>query len=74
MLSHDKEGPCAGHKGILFAFLFSFVLLICFLFSGIWGFLFSDSLFNYLSQELSIAVASANPVMSSEAQGGLPQA
>jgi hypothetical protein len=73
-LPHEEEGPCAGHRGILFAFLFSFVLSTCFSFSGIWGFLFSNSFFNYLSQESSIIVAGADPVMSSEAQGGLPQA
>jgi hypothetical protein len=33
--------------------------------------LFSNSFFNYLSQESSDAVAGADPVMSSEAQGGL---
>jgi hypothetical protein len=44
-----------------------------FSFSGIWGFLFSDSFFNYLSQESSIIVTGADPVMSSEAQGGHPQ-
>jgi hypothetical protein len=71
-LPHDEEGPCAGHRGILFAF-FSFVLLTCFLFSGICGFLFSNSFFKYLSQESSIVVAGADPVMSSEEQGGLPQ-
>jgi hypothetical protein len=73
-LPHDEEGPCAGHKGILFAFLFLFVLSICFLFSRIWGFWFSNSFFNYWSQVSSIVVAGADPVMSSEAQGGLPQA
>jgi hypothetical protein len=36
--------------------------------------LFSNSFFNYLSQELSNVVAGADPVMSSEAHGGLPQA
>jgi hypothetical protein len=36
--------------------------------------LLSDSFYNYLSQESSITVAGADPVMSSEAQGGLPQA
>jgi hypothetical protein len=55
-------------------FLFWFVLLICFSFSGIWGFLFSNYFFNYLSRELSIVVAGADPAMSSMAQGGLPQA
>jgi hypothetical protein len=53
-LPHDEEGPCAGHRGILFAFLFSFVLSICFSFSGIWGFLFFRLCFNFLSQESSI--------------------
>jgi hypothetical protein len=73
-LPHDEEGPCAGHKGIFFAFLFSFVLSICFSFLGIWGFLFSNYFFNYLSQESSIVVTGADPAMSSEARGGLPQA
>jgi hypothetical protein len=73
-LPRDKEGPCAGHRGILFAFLFLFVLLTCFSFLGIWGFLFSNSFFNYLSQESSNVVAGTDPVMSSETQGGLPQA
>jgi hypothetical protein len=73
-LPHDEEGPRAGHRGILFAFLFSFVLPTCFSFSGIWGFLFSNSFFNYLSQESSNIVAGADPIMSSEAQGGLSQA
>jgi hypothetical protein len=45
-----------------------------FLFSGIWGFLFSNSFFNYLSQESPDVVTSADPNMSSEAQGGLPSA
>jgi hypothetical protein len=69
-LPHDEEGPYASHMSILFAFFLS----ICFSFLGIWGFLFSNSFFNYLSQEASIVVAGADPVMSSEAQGGLPQA
>jgi hypothetical protein len=55
-------------------FLFSFVLWICFLFLGIWGFLFSNYFFNYLSQESSIVVTGADPTMISEAQEGLPQA
>jgi hypothetical protein len=71
-LPRDEEGPCAGHRGILIAFIFSFVLSTCFSFSGIWGFLFFDSFFNYLSQESSNVVAGADPVMSSEVQGGLP--
>jgi hypothetical protein len=36
------------------------------------GFLFSNSFFNYLSQESSNVVVDADPVMSSKAQGGLP--
>jgi hypothetical protein len=67
MLPHDEEGPCASHRGILFAFLFLFALSICFTFSGIWGFLFSNYFFNYLSQQSCIIVAGADPVMSSEA-------
>jgi hypothetical protein len=46
---HDEEGPSAGHRGISLAYLFAFILSICFSFSGIWGFLFSNSFFNYLS-------------------------
>jgi hypothetical protein len=44
------------------------------LFPGIWGFLFSNSFFKYLSQESPDVVANADPDMSSEAQGGLPSA
>jgi hypothetical protein len=48
---------------------------VCFIdlfsFSRIWGFLFSNSSFNYLSQESSDVVTGVDPVMSSEAQGGL---
>jgi hypothetical protein len=55
-------------------FFFSLFLSTCFPFSRIWGFLFSNSFFNNLSQESSNVVAGADPVMSSEAQGGLPQA
>jgi hypothetical protein len=65
-LPHDEEDPCAGHKGILFALLFLFFLSTCYSFSGICGFLFSNSFFNYLSQESSNVIASADPVMSSE--------
>jgi hypothetical protein len=61
-LPHDEEGPCAGHRGILFAFSFFRDL----------GFLFSNSFFNYLSQESAIFVADIDPTMSSEALGGLP--
>jgi hypothetical protein len=67
-LPHDEEGPCAGHRGILFTFLFPFVLSICFSFLGIWVFLFSNYFFNYLSQESLIIVADADPMMSSKAQ------
>jgi hypothetical protein len=73
-LPHDEEGPCAGHRGILFAFFFRLFYRFVFSFSGIWGILFSNSFFNYLSQESSDVVAGANPVMSSEAQGGLSPA
>jgi hypothetical protein len=45
-----------------------------FSFSGIWGFLFSNSFFNYLSQEAPDVVTGANPDMRSEAQRGLPSA
>jgi hypothetical protein len=51
-----------------------FFLSICFSFLGIWGFLFSNYFFNYLFQESAIIVAGADPAMSSEALGGLPQA
>jgi hypothetical protein len=61
-------------QGHLIRLLFSFVLSTCFSFSWIWGFLFSNSSFNYLSQESSNVVTGADPVMSSEAQGGLPPA
>jgi hypothetical protein len=54
--------------GASYCLIFSFVLSTCFLFLGIWSFLFSDSFFNYLSQESSNVVAGANPVMSSEVQ------
>jgi hypothetical protein len=75
-LPHDKEGPCAGHWGILFAFFFCLYYRFVFRFSflGIWGFLFSNSFFNYLSQESFDVVTGADPIMSSEAQGGLPLA
>jgi hypothetical protein len=43
-------------------------------FSGIWGFLFSNSFFNYLSQESPDVVTGVDPDMSYEAQGGLPSA
>jgi hypothetical protein len=62
-LPHDEEGSCAGHRGILFAFYFLFVLSICFSFLGIWGFLFSNYFFNYLSQELSIVVTDTDPAV-----------
>jgi hypothetical protein len=73
-LPHDEEGPCAGHKGILFAFSF----FVCFInlsliFGDLWFFVF-QLFFNYLSQESSIIIIGADPAMSSEAQGGLPQA
>jgi hypothetical protein len=52
-LLHDGEGPCAGHRGILFAFFFRLFYRLIFPFSGIWGFFFSNSFFNFLSQESS---------------------
>jgi hypothetical protein len=73
-LLHDGEGPCAGQRGILFAFFFGLFYRFVFLFSGIWGFLFSNSFFNYLSQESPDVITGADPDMSSEAQGGLPSA
>jgi hypothetical protein len=74
VLPRDEEGSCASHRGILFAFFFRLFYRLVFSFSGIWGFLFSNSFFNYLSQESSNVIAGADPVMSSEAQGGLPLA
>jgi hypothetical protein len=71
MLPHDEEGPCAGHRGILFAFLFSFVLSIYLSFLGIWGFLFSNSFFNSFVSGCAIFVSDADPALSSEALGGL---
>jgi hypothetical protein len=52
---------------------FRFFYRLVFSFLGIWGFLFSNSFFNYLSQESSNVITGTAPVMSSEAQGGLPQ-
>jgi hypothetical protein len=76
VLLHDGEGPYAGHRGILFAFFFVCFTDLFFRFSflGIWGFLFSNSFFNYLSQKSPDVVTGADPDMSSEAQGGLPSA
>jgi hypothetical protein len=75
-LPHDEEGPCAGHRGILFAFYFFICFINLFLVFGdlVFYFLFSNSLFNYLSQESAIVVTDTDPVMSSEALGGLPRA
>jgi hypothetical protein len=56
------------------SYLPSFFVCFIDLFLGIWGFLFSNSFFNYLSQESSDVVAGADPIMSSELQGGLPPA
>jgi hypothetical protein len=74
VLLHDGEGPCAGHRGILFAFFFRLFYQFVFLFLGIWGFLFSNSFFNFLSQKSPDVIVGADPDMSSEAQGGLPSA
>jgi hypothetical protein len=71
-LLHDGEGPCAGHRGILFAFFFRLFYRFIFSFLGTCGFLFSSSFFNYLSQESPDIFTGADPDMSSEAQGGLP--
>jgi hypothetical protein len=73
-LLHDGEGPYAGHRGILFAFFFHLFYRFVSSFPGIWGFLFFNSFFNYLSQESPNVVTGADPDMSSEAQGGLPSA
>jgi hypothetical protein len=48
-LPHDEEGPSAGHRGILFAFFFVCFIDLFFCFREFWGFLFSNSFFNYLS-------------------------
>jgi hypothetical protein len=60
----------ASYSASFFCLLYRFV----FCFRGFGVFLFSISFFNYLSQESSNVVAGADPVMSSEAQGGLPPA
>jgi hypothetical protein len=73
-LPHDEEGPCAGHRDILLAFFFRLFYGLVFHFRGFGGFLFSNSFFNYLSQESSNVIAGTDPVMSSEAQGGIPSA
>jgi hypothetical protein len=72
-LLHDGEGPCVGHKGILFAFFFRLFYRLVFSFLGIWGFLFSNSFFNFFSGIIQ-CVTGADPVSSSEAQGGFPSA
>jgi hypothetical protein len=48
-LLHDREGPCAGHRGILFAFFFRLFYQPVFPFLGIWVFFFFNSFFNFLS-------------------------
>jgi hypothetical protein len=54
---------------------FFFVCFIdLFFIFGDLGFFVFRLFFNYLSQESSITVAGADPVMSSEVQGGLPKA
>jgi hypothetical protein len=57
---------------------YSLSFFVCFtnlfLFLGIWGFLFSNSFFNYLPQESPDIIVGTDPDMSSEAQGGLPSA
>jgi hypothetical protein len=58
----------ASYSPFLFRLFYRFVFRF-------WGFgvfsLFFRLFFNYLSQESSIIVAGADPVMSSEARGGL---
>jgi hypothetical protein len=61
-LLHDGEGPCAGHRGILFAFFFRLFYRFVFPFSGIWGFLFSNSFFIFFSQESSNVSSTPNPI------------
>jgi hypothetical protein len=73
VLPHNEEGPCAGHRGIISPYFFVCFINFFFVFGDL-DFLFSDSFFNYLSQESSNVIADADPVMSSEAQGGLPSA
>jgi hypothetical protein len=46
-LLHNREGLCAGHRGNLFAFFFHLFYQFVFSFLGIWGFLFSNSFFNF---------------------------
>jgi hypothetical protein len=55
-------------------FFFCLFYRLVFRFRGFGVFLFSNSSFNYLSQESSNVVTGADPVMSSKAQEGLPQA
>jgi hypothetical protein len=55
-------------------FFFHLFYRLVFHFRGFGVFLFSNSFFNYLSQESSNVAAGADPFMSSEAQGGLPPA
>jgi hypothetical protein len=62
---------CRSQGHLIRLFFFLLVLSICFLFSGIWGFLCSNSFFNYLSQESAIVIADAEPAMSYEALGAL---
>jgi hypothetical protein len=59
--------------GILSPYFFVCFIDLFFVFGDL-GFLFSNSFFNYFSQESSNVVADADPIMSSEAQGGLPSA
>jgi hypothetical protein len=70
-LPHDEEGPCAGHRGILFAFLFPFILSIQFFFEDL-GFFVFQLFLQLLVSGRAIFIADANPAMSFEALGGLP--
>jgi hypothetical protein len=60
----------ASYSPFLFHLFYQFVSH----FRGFGVFCFPTIFFNYLSKELSIVVTDANPAMSFEAQGGLPQA
>jgi hypothetical protein len=74
VLPHNEEGPYAGHRGILFAILFSFVLSIRLFIFGDLGFFDFQLFLQLLVSGWAIFIADADPAMSSEAQGGLPRA
>jgi hypothetical protein len=74
VLPHNVEGPCDGHWGILFAFVFPFVLSIYFFIFRDLGFFVFQLCLQLLVLGRAIFVADADPAMSSEALGGLPRA